>query len=137
MTQIKITSKKFKHSPWMTSGLLISHKQKEKLFAKRKKCPSALNISTFKTYNNLYNKIRRAAKKFYYEKQFSKFAHNIKDTWTVIKEILGMKKCKDQIPDFLRKMKILSQIIWKFPMASITFSLMLAKTWLIKFLQLM
>ena len=103
MTRIKMTSKKFKHSPWMTSGLFISHKRKEKLFAKRKKCPSAENISTFKTYNNLYNKTRRAAKKYHYENQFSKHAHNIKNTWSVIKEILGMKKCKDQIPDFFRE----------------------------------
>ena len=76
----------------MASGLFISHKHKEKLFAKRKKCPSAQNILAFKTYNNLYNKIRRAAKKYYYENQFSKFAHNIKNTWSVIKEILEKMK---------------------------------------------
>ena len=103
LTQIKITSKKVRRAPWMTSGMLISHRTKEKLFAKRKKYPSTPNISAFKTYNNMYNKIRRAAKKFYYEKQFSNFTNNIKSTWSVIKELLGMKKQKDQIPDFFRE----------------------------------
>ena len=103
VAKIKISLKKFKHSPWMTNGLFNSHKTKEKLFAKRKKCPTNQNISAFKIYNNLYNKVRRAAKKYYFEKQFSKNAHDIKKTWSVIKELLGMKKDKDQIPDFFRE----------------------------------
>ena len=103
LTKIKLTSKKFRQAPWMTGGLLISHKTKEKLFAKRKRSPSEKNITAFKTYNNLYNKIRRAAKKYHYEKQFSNFANNIKSTWSTIKELLGMKKQKDQIPDFFRE----------------------------------
>ena len=87
----------------MTNGLFNSHKTKEKLFAKRKKCPTDQNISAFKIYNNLYNKVRRAAKKYYYEKQFSKNTHDIKKTWSIIKELLGMKKDKDPIPDFFRE----------------------------------
>ena len=47
--------------------------------------------------------MRRAAKIVYYENQFSKFSRNIKDTWSVIKELLGVKKQKDQIPDFFRE----------------------------------
>ena len=82
----------------MTAGLLISCKKKEKLFAKKKRCPSTQNIHVFKTYNTFYNKIRRAAKKMHYENQFSKFSHNIKETWSVIRELLGTKKQKDQIP---------------------------------------
>ena len=86
----------------MTTGLFISHKRKEKLFAKKKRCPSDHNILNFKKYNSIYNKVRRAAKKSYYEAQFSKFSHNIKETWSVIKELLGIKK-KDQIPNFCRE----------------------------------
>ena len=103
VTKLKLTSKKVRQTPWMTRGMLVSHKTKEKLFAKRKKFPSDQNIANFKTYNNLYNKIRRAAKKYHYEKQFSNFANNIKGTWSVIKELLGMKKQKDEIPDFFRE----------------------------------
>ena len=62
-----------------------------------------INITAFKIYNNLYNKVRRRAKKIYFEKQFSKNSHDIKKTWTLIRELLGMKKGKDQIPDFFRE----------------------------------
>ena len=103
LTKIRNSAKNFKHSPWMTNGLFISHKTKEKLFAKRKKCPSNENITAFKNYNNLYNKVRRRAKKIYFEKQFSKNSHDIKKTWSLVKELLGMKKGKDQIPDFFRE----------------------------------
>ena len=91
------------HSPWMTQGLFNSHKTKEKLFSKRKRYPTDKNIDAFKNYNTLYNKIRRAAKKLYFEKQFTNFEHDIKNTWSVIKELLGIKKQKDQIPDFFRE----------------------------------
>ena len=103
LTKIKLKSKRFMHSPWMTKGLFNSHKTKEKLFSKRKRYPSDKNIDVFKKYNTLYNKIRRAAKKLYFEKQFTKFEHDIKNTWSVIKDLLGIKKQKDQIPDFFRE----------------------------------
>ena len=37
--KVKLNPKKFKHSPWMTKGLFISHKRKEKLFAKKREAP--------------------------------------------------------------------------------------------------
>ena len=55
---IKPGPRKFKHSPWMTSGLIISHKQNENLFAKKLKNPSKSNIESFQSYNNIYSKLR-------------------------------------------------------------------------------
>ena len=62
--EIKVKPKpdRFKHSPWMSEGLFVSHKKKEKLFSKKKRCPSAINTEKFQTYNKIYNKVRRAAK---------------------------------------------------------------------------
>ena len=54
---------KLKHNPWMTKGLKVSQKRKEKLFVKKVKYPTDINLQTFKLYNKLYNKVRRAAKK--------------------------------------------------------------------------
>ena len=103
--EIKVKSRqiKFKHSPWMTNGLKISQKQKEKLFSKKIKCPNELNLQKFKIYNKLYNKLRRAAKKMHYDEQFKRYAKNSKQTWSVIREVLGTKKQKDQIPEFFRQ----------------------------------
>ena len=100
---VKQKQVKFKHSPWMSAGLKISQMHKEKLFSKKIKYPSDMSINKFKNYNKLYNKLRRAAKKQYYDQQFKKFAKNSKQTWSVIREVIGTKKQKDQIPDFFRQ----------------------------------
>ena len=102
---IKVKPKpiKFKHSPWMTQGLKISQTNKEKLFAKKVKCPSESNVEKFKQYNKLYNKLRRCAKKIYYDQQFKYFAQNSKQTWAVIRKVIGSNKQKDQLPNFFKQ----------------------------------
>ena len=99
---VKPRPRKFKHSPWMTAGLLISHKQKEKLFAKKVRNPTKSNIESFQCYNNIYSKLRRIAKKLHYDEQFIKFTRNIKQTWSLIREVIGTNRQKDQIPNFFR-----------------------------------
>ena len=47
----------------------------------------------------LYLREGRAAKKLYFEKQFTKFEHDIKNTWSVIKDLLGIKKQKDHMDE--------------------------------------
>ena len=38
----------------------------------------------------------------YYNNQFSKFTRNCKQTWSVIREIIGSKKDKAQLPEFFK-----------------------------------
>ena len=87
----------------MSSGLKVSKKRKDALFAKKVKCPSDNNVSIFKLYNKLYNKVRRSAKKMYYDKQFINFTSNSKKTWSLIKEVIGSSKQKDQLPNFFQR----------------------------------
>ena len=87
----------------MSKGLIISQKHKEKLFAKKKKHPSYINDHTFKIYNTTYNKTRRAAKKLYYKNKFEKNAKDCKQTWSLIREVIGTKKEKHQLPDFFKE----------------------------------
>ena len=49
--EVKVKQKptRFKHSPWMSQGLKISQKRKEKLFARKLKCPNKDNIDKFTT----------------------------------------------------------------------------------------
>jgi hypothetical protein len=98
--KVKQKPSTFKHNPWISNGLKISQKRKEKLFAKRLKSPTDINLETFKIYNKIYNKLRRAAKKLYFKNQFDKFTKNSKQTWSVIREVIGTSKHKDQIPTF-------------------------------------
>ena len=103
--EIRVKSKpiKFKHNPWMSQGLKISKKRKDKLCAKKFKCPTDVNINLYKIYNKIYNKVRRSAKKFYYDQQFKRFSNNSKKTWSVIREVIGSCKQKDHLPNFLLK----------------------------------
>ena len=80
--KVKHKSKKFKHNPWMSQGLIKSQKREEKLFAKKVKYPTRDNIEIFKLYNTVYNKVRRAAKTLFYDKQFKRFAKDSKQTWS-------------------------------------------------------
>ena len=87
----------------MTKGLILSQKRKEKLFARKLRYPSVENIENFKAYNRLYCKTRRADKKLYYNKQFTKFTKDSKRTWSLIKEVVGSSKTKDQIPTYFQQ----------------------------------
>ena len=86
----------------MSKGLIISQKRKEKLFAKKFKCPTISNNENFKLYNTIYNKIRRAAKTLFYDKQFKRFTKDSKQTWSVIRQLLGTKTDKNQIPTYFQ-----------------------------------
>ena len=86
----------------MTSGLIISQTRKSKLSANKARKPTSANIELFKTYNRIYNKLRRTAKQNFYTNKFQSYIKNIKHTWNVIKEVIGCKKQKDQLPGFFR-----------------------------------
>ena len=87
----------------MSKGLKISKKRKDILFARKVKYSCDKNINEYKIYNQLYNKVRRSAKKSYYDKQFIKFTNDSKKTWSVIREVIGSCKQKDQLPNFFLK----------------------------------
>ena len=87
-TYFPMTSKKFVKSlnplePWMSRGILISRKWKNKLSKTSLKNPSAENIFQFKKFRNLYNLVIRNAKKHYYEKQLEENKQNLCKTWKI------------------------------------------------------
>ena len=87
----------------MTTGLKVSQKRKEKLFAKKIKLPTAQNIEKFKNYNKVYCKTRRAAKRLHYNNQFIKFSKDSKKTWSLIRDIVGSNKSKEQLPTYFQQ----------------------------------
>ena len=49
----------------------------------------------------MYQRIHRKAKSDYYNKKIEKYASNIKETWRVLKEAIGVvKKCSLKFPDY-------------------------------------
>ena len=49
------------------------------------------NITIYKNYCKVYNKIKRAAKKKYYTESFAQNVNNIKRTWLMLHEALNKK----------------------------------------------
>ena len=78
---------------WMTRGLLKSSFKVTRLY---KKCvhkpktdPSYMN---YVEYRNTYNKLKRLAKKEYYQERFNKYKNDIKGTWKLLNSLTGRGK---------------------------------------------
>ena len=77
-----LTCKNFNHNvhkmeKWMSAGLLISRAEKIRLCYVSLLVPSFENKQKFKHFRNLYNKLIRAAKKLFLEKELIKFQSDL------------------------------------------------------------
>ena len=50
------------------------------------------NEKKYKAYKKLFEKTKNMSKRNYYTDQFQKYQNNIKQTWNVIKEVIGKTK---------------------------------------------
>jgi hypothetical protein len=89
LKHIKPNKKYIKKEPWITSGLLTSMRQKTKLFTKKLKQPTELNISTYKNYLNQYNRLKRELKITYFNNKLAKNKHSMKKNWETLKRAIG------------------------------------------------
>ena len=82
----------------MSAGLLESMQHKGKLFIKKLKQPTEMNISKYKSYLNLYNKTKHAMKMRYFSEILDKNKHDMKKTWETLKMALGKINDKTNFP---------------------------------------
>ncbi len=82
---------------WMTQGLLISWKRKNKLYLKSKKYPTEVNIGNYKNYRNKFKTLKRNMERMYYEREFAKHSQDSKNTWRLIKSLLKNDPSIDKI----------------------------------------
>ena len=78
----------------MTTGLLISRRQKILLGKLHLQSRTLINLQRFKAYRNLYNKIVRTAKKIYFEKKLAANQSNIKKMWQILYSAVNIKRTK-------------------------------------------
>ena len=97
---IKLTRKRIKIQPWLTNGFLISSVNKSKLFKKKLTRPTQQNIDQYKRYTTVYNHIKRILKKKYYKDKLEETKHNMKATWTFLKQIIGQKSQTSTLPNY-------------------------------------
>ena len=85
--------------PWFTKGIKKSSKKKQKLYEKFLKKGTKKNEEIYKTYKNLFERVKKYSKKSYYQDQLFKYKDNIKKTWGVIKEVIGKSKMRSNFPN--------------------------------------
>jgi len=88
----KIIKLKTALSPWMTTGLLKSSKKKQKLYEKFLKHKTYKNEVKYKNYKNKFEKIKKQSKKLYYSRLVQNADGDAKQTWKIMKEIIGKSK---------------------------------------------
>jgi len=81
----------------MTEGLLISRITKMKLHKKQIVSPTQQNVSKYKVYRNLYNKVLRASRKMYLTSELDKAKSNPKRTLGLLKEALNIQSNSNNI----------------------------------------
>ena len=98
---IKYKPNKNKNSinPWFTSALLVSRKQKEKLFKKKILNPTTNNIEAFRKYNSVYRTTIKKAKTSYFYSKFTEYSKDIKKTWSLLNSIISSKKKSHSVPE--------------------------------------
>ena len=102
-TIVKTNQKLNPINPWMTNALMTSRKSKEKLGSKKIRNPTTENISAFKNFNRIYNKLVRASKINYYNTKFTEYSTNMRKTWDTIRDVIGSKKRRDNVPDYFKR----------------------------------
>ena len=70
-TKIEIKTKNIL-SPWITKGLAKSSKRNQKLYDKFLRKRNLENELAYKTYKNLYEKLKRNSKRLYFQKKLKK-----------------------------------------------------------------
>jgi hypothetical protein len=107
----KFIFNKNKHSinDFMTPGLLISRTHKIELFKKSIIDPNN-HLNQFRQYCNVFNSLVRASKKMHYDTKFAQHAKNPKKIWSLLNEITGNKKNKNNtnIPNIEVDSKIIN-----------------------------
>ena len=89
-------------SPWITRGLRKSSRKKQRLYEKFLKQRNSKNEEAYKMYKNLFEKLKKQSKKLYFQNKLKKCENDIKNTWKIMKSIIGKSRVQnDSFPKSL------------------------------------
>ena len=91
--EIEIKTKNLQN-PWFTKGLAKSSKRKQDLYEKFLKKRNLETETAYKTYKSLFEKLKKNAKRLYYQNKLKNCEGNIKSMRKIMKEIVGKSKIK-------------------------------------------
>ena len=81
-------------TPWVTTGLLVSVRKKNRLYKKYRTNPTIYREWKYKEYKNKLNHLIRIAKRTYYDTKFEQAKTDLKTTWKLINEVINVRKKK-------------------------------------------
>ena len=87
--QLKHNNKK-PTKPWITPGIKISIRQKNKLYKAYHIAPFLYNKIKYKRYKNVLNNIIKLSKRHYFNLKLEENKSNMKETWRILKEVIGV-----------------------------------------------
>nr|CAI5839611.1 unnamed protein product [Callosobruchus analis] len=91
--EVKISNKKYKLKPWMTSGLLASIRKRDSLKKQVLKEKNNIQLKqSFKSYKNCVSNLIKITKNNYYLNKLNENANNYRKTWETINEISNKPK---------------------------------------------
>ena len=94
-------NKKLRNKPWIAKKLLISIRNKQKMYQTHFLNGNAVSKKMYKDYANKLTKIKATAKKLYYGQQFQNCKGDACKTWSLIKILLPNKSTK-HLPTMLK-----------------------------------
>jgi len=78
---------------WITTGIITSIRNREKLFSKLRHRPFNLKFKNFyKLYRNMLNFLIRKSKQMYYKNKLKQYKSDSTQMWKVINEIIGKSR---------------------------------------------
>ena len=100
LRQASPRQKRIQSKPWLTKGLLVSIKRKQKLYRSHFMSHDLEKQQFYKQYSNKLNKIKYKAKKFFYVDLFEEcFIHNNpRKIWSTINSLLHTKSDNPSTP---------------------------------------
>jgi hypothetical protein len=91
---VRQSRKRSRDKPWITQGLKISIKHKDKLFKKQLKLPSQHNIVRYKNYRNSLSTCLKTAEQNFYQDLLRDRHNSVNKFWNAFSTTLNPKKSK-------------------------------------------
>ncbi len=100
LKSVTIPHNRIIRQPWMSTGLLKSSRTSNKLYTKSIGKPKThKHYIEFINYRNQYNKLKRHMKQKHYADLFNKYTNDIRQTWKLLKTLIGRENNKTSISE--------------------------------------
>ena len=89
---IRISRRAFKDKNWITKGLKVSSKRKDKLYSKWMQSNNPSDELLYKSYKKIYEKISNKAETHYYNTLFDSKVNSIKQIWSNLNRVCSASR---------------------------------------------